>query len=108
MFGPIIVVGPRVTEVGSFTGDIIVPVDGSDFSETILPMAAAWGIALGATPWIVEVLNQPIAVSADVFESSYPHRLANEMQRAIAPRRGVRGAPRSVRRRGHLRLRRDA
>lgn len=80
MFGPIIVVGPQVTEVGSFTGDIVVPVDGSDFSETILPMAAAWGIALGATPWIVEVLNEPIAASADVFESSYPHRLANEVR----------------------------
>ncbi len=79
MFGPIIVVGPHVTDVGSFSGDLVVPVDGSDFSETILPLAAAWGIALGATPWIVEVLDGTYAGSSDIFESSYPHRLANEL-----------------------------
>jgi len=80
MFGPIIVVGPRVSDVESFGGDIAVTVDGSAFSETILPMAAAWGIGLGATPWIVEVLTEPVSSSDDLMESSYAHRLANDLQ----------------------------
>lgn len=80
MFGPIIVVGPRVDEFDSFGGDIVVPVDGSEFSETILSMAAAWGIGFGATPWIVEVVDGPIPASEDVAESSYPHRLADDLR----------------------------
>jgi nucleotide-binding universal stress UspA family protein len=80
LFGPIIVVGPHVTEFESFAGDIIVPVDGSDFSEASLPLAASWGIAFGATPWIVEVLTEPVPAGVDVFESSYPSRLAKDLK----------------------------
>lgn len=80
MFGPIIVVGPHVFEPGSFSGDIVVPVDGSEFSETSLPLAASWGIALGATPWIVEVLTDAVPLSSDVLESSYAARLARDLR----------------------------
>jgi len=80
MLGPIIVVGPEVDEFESFTGDIVVPVDGSEFSETSLPLAASWGIAFGATPWIVEVLTEPVPAGLDVFETSYPSRLAQELR----------------------------
>ena len=80
MFGPIIVLGPHASEIESFTGDLVVPVDGSEFSETILPIAAAWGIALGARPWVVEVMTEPIPASVDVFESSYARRLAEQMR----------------------------
>jgi nucleotide-binding universal stress UspA family protein len=78
-FGPMIVVGPHVPDSYSFAGDIIVPVDGSEFSETSLPLAAAWGIGFGATPWIVEVLTEPIPAGLDVYESSYAHRLATDL-----------------------------
>ena len=40
-----------------FRGELIVPVDGSDFSETTLALGAAWGIGLEARPWVVEVLD---------------------------------------------------
>ncbi len=80
MFGPIIVLGPKASELESFTGDLVVPVDGSDFAETILPIAASWGIALGGSPWVVEVITEPVPPSVDVFESSYAHRLAQGMQ----------------------------
>ena len=76
MFGPIIVLGPHAAELESFTGDLVVPVDGSHFAETILPIATAWGIALGARPWVVEVITEPVALDVDVFESSYTNRLA--------------------------------
>ena len=78
MFGPIIVLGPHAEELESFTGDLVVPVDGS---ETILPIAASWGIALGAAPWVVEVITEPVPPSVDVFESSYAHRLAEGLQK---------------------------
>lgn len=80
MFGPIIVLGPRAVELESFSGDLVVPVDGSDFAETILPLAGAWGIALGARPWIVEVITEPVTVDVDVFESSYAQRLARRLR----------------------------
>ena len=80
MFGPIIVLGPHADELETFTGDLVVPVDGSDFAETILPLAASWGIALGASPWVVEVITEPVPPSVDVFESSYAHRLAEGLQ----------------------------
>ncbi len=80
MFGPIIVLGPRAAELDSFTGDLVVPVDGSDFAETILPIAAAWGIALGARPWVVEVITEQAPAPADVFESSHASRLAARLR----------------------------
>ena len=81
MFGPIVVVGPNAKVPDSWTGDIVVPVDGSEFSELALPLAAAWGIAWGATPWVVEVLEDSVPAGVDVAESSYAHRLARALAR---------------------------
>lgn len=81
MFGPIIVVGPHVASTWTPSGAIVVPVDGSAFSEMSLPLAAAWGIAWDATPWIVEVLTEAIPPDADVAETAYTHRLANDLAR---------------------------
>lgn len=80
LFGPIIVIGPHAGDPWSITGPIVVPVDGSEFSETSLPLAAAWGIAFGTTPWIVEVATESVPANADVFESSYPSRLARDLR----------------------------
>lgn len=78
IFGPVLVVGPHVTKRG-FDGPIIAAVDGSAASESILPLAAAWGIELGAEPWVVEVTDPDAAVSADVSETAYPARLARRL-----------------------------
>lgn len=78
IFGPVLVVGPHVTADG-FDGPIIATVDGSDASESSLPLAAAWGIELGAEPWIVEVAESDAQVSGDVSESAYPARLARKL-----------------------------
>ena len=75
IFGPVLVVGPHVTTSG-FDGPIIATVDGSHESESVLPLAAAWGIELGSEPWIVEVADPQSGVSPDVSESAYPARLA--------------------------------
>ena len=78
IFGPVLVVGPRV-QAADFTGPIIATVDGSDASESVLPLAAAWGIELGAEPWIVEVADPDTAMSGDVSEAAYPARLARTL-----------------------------
>lgn len=77
-FGPMLVVGPHVTN-STFGGPIVVAVDGSKASETVLPLAAAWGIELGVEPWIVEVTSPDITTSGDVAESAYPARLARKL-----------------------------
>jgi len=81
-FGPLVLVGPHV-EPGDFSGPIIVTVDGSDESEAALPLAAAWGIELRATPWILNV-STPVAAETpsriDTVESAYPSRLAKELR----------------------------
>ncbi|HUS43401.1 MAG TPA: universal stress protein [Ilumatobacteraceae bacterium] len=78
IFGPVLVVGPHVTTSG-FDGPIIATVDGSHESESVLPLAAAWGIELGSSPWIVEVADPDAAVSSDVSETAYPARLAKKL-----------------------------
>ncbi len=75
VFGPVLVVGPHCG-LGPFDGPIVVTVDGSSASESVLPLAAAWGIELRAEPWIVEVVEPDAHVPDDVDQSAYPARLA--------------------------------
>jgi nucleotide-binding universal stress UspA family protein len=78
IFGPVLVVGPRV-HATDFTGPIIATVDGSEASESVLPLAAAWGIELGSEPWIVEVADPDVTTTGDVSEAAYPARLARQL-----------------------------
>ncbi len=80
IFGPVLVVGPHVTN-SEFDGPILVTVDGSNASESVLPLAAAWGIELGTEPWVIEVIEPGALGSADVSDSAYPARLARTLAR---------------------------
>ena len=77
-FGPVLVVGPHVADT-VFDGPIVVAVDGSKASESVLSLAAAWAIELGVEPWIVEVAEPASGMSGDVSESAYPARLARQL-----------------------------
>lgn len=80
MFGPVVAVGPKArTDRADHRGELIVPVDGSDFSESTLALAAAWGIGMEARPWVVEVLDLDQERVQDVVESSYAARLARDL-----------------------------
>jgi nucleotide-binding universal stress UspA family protein len=80
MFGPVVAVGPMATiDRADFRGELIVPVDGSDLSESALSLAAAWGIGIEARPWVVEVLEPDQAQVQDTVEISYPARLAQDL-----------------------------
>lgn len=78
IYGPILVIGPRAVS-SDFSGPIVVTVDGSDMSESVLPLAAAWGIELDVAPWIVEVAEPHIVTPSDISESAYPARLARKL-----------------------------
>jgi nucleotide-binding universal stress UspA family protein len=80
IFGPVLVVGPHVDHC-TFEGPVLATVDGSAAAESVLPLAAAWGIELGGEPWIVEVSDPATGVSGDVAESAYPARLARNLAR---------------------------
>ena len=80
MYGPVVAVGPKArTDRADHRGELIVPVDGSEFAESALPLAAAWGIGMGARPWVVEVLDPDQQHVQDVVESSYAARLARDL-----------------------------
>lgn len=86
-FGPIVVVGPALADddahVGHIgSGPLIVTVDGSDMAESALPLAAAWSIELGVTPWVIEVLAPDQPTDEHRLESSYPSRLARGLRSA--------------------------
>ena len=77
MFGPLVVVGPKArTDRADLRGELIVPVDGPDFSETTLSLGAAWGICLEDRPWVVEILEPDQVRVDDTVESSHAARLA--------------------------------
>jgi nucleotide-binding universal stress UspA family protein len=80
LFGPVMLVGPDAsTEITDYRGELLIPVDGSDTSESALGLGAAWGITLGARPWVVTVNEPDTAADADASESSYPARLARQL-----------------------------
>ncbi len=78
---PLLLIGPdAVPDLANVTR-VVAPVDGSDFSETTAPVAAAYATALGVPLWVVSVVSraeQRQAVAAGVgIESGYVHRLAH-------------------------------
>ena len=82
MFGPLVLVGPRAsTDRVDFRGELIVPVDGSNRSETTLALGAAWGIGFESRPWVVEVHDPAQVQVPDTTESSYAARLARDISR---------------------------
>ncbi len=81
VFGPLVVIGPHVLDsAGALDGAYVVPIDGSESGEKIVPIAAAWAIEFGAVPWLVEVIDPDLRLSGDVSESAYPARIAHQIQ----------------------------
>ena len=84
MFGPVIIIGPHVTEAGGkLGGTYVVPLDGSTRADGVLPIVAAWTIEFGGTPWMVEVGEGSFPESTDAVGSSFVSSRASEMHRRI-------------------------
>jgi nucleotide-binding universal stress UspA family protein len=79
-FGPVVVVGPKVSDdAGSLDGRYLVPLDGSEHGDAVLPIASAWTVEFGGEPWLVEVLGSRTPVNPDYTESAYPARRARKL-----------------------------
>lgn len=73
-----VLVGPHVVPARSLAdGPVVVCVDGSPLSESILPDAAAWTSATSGTAWVVSVVEAPSTHSPDVSESAYVRAIAD-------------------------------
>lgn len=80
--GPVVLVGPDAdVDVDDYRGDLLVPVDGSDTSETAVALGGTWASALGARPWVVTVNESGTRADSDTAESSYPSRLAHSLSK---------------------------
>jgi nucleotide-binding universal stress UspA family protein len=78
--GPLVVVGPNcdVDRAGPLAGPFVVPLDGSRRAERILPVAAAWCVELGATPWLVQCVPPS---SSSTWKARYLAPLARDVRR---------------------------
>ena len=62
--GPVVVVGPR-SRTPDFSHPMIVTVDGSDFSQAALPIAASWSNQLGPQPTLLRVIERETSHEPD-------------------------------------------
>ncbi len=80
---PTLLVGAAVDLPDNWpTGDLMICIDGSDFADTILPVAARWSDALDLNPMIVGVID-PAKVPAEVptiYERNAVARAAHDLQ----------------------------
>jgi len=66
--GPVVVVGPQ-SGVPDFSNQMIVTLDGSDFSQAALPIAASWSNHLGPQPTLLRVIERDASQSTDDTEN---------------------------------------
>lgn len=85
---PVALVGPKVErQPGSETERVVVPVDGSELSESALNVSADLAEILGVPLWIVSVVSHRAAAAfaaqvespSSLVESSYVNRLARDL-----------------------------
>ena len=78
--GPVVAVGGRArTDRPSEHDQLVIPVDGSAFSEVAVPLGAAMAKALGARPWLVTNIDPQTPPVGDVLDSNYPHAMARRV-----------------------------
>lgn len=86
--GPVVVVGPHFdTDRVDFSGDLVVAVDGSAWSEAVLGPATVLARQLALRPWVTTVLDPSVPIPHDVSEGAYAagvaHRLQGEIGREV-------------------------
>lgn len=82
--GPFVLVGPGASPDAAVPGPVLVPLDGSHRSESILPLVTSWASALGVGVWIVTVTEPAdsarVAASGDdLVEEAYVERVASAL-----------------------------
>lgn len=74
---PVLTVGPRCEHSLGEVSGVVVPCDGSAFSEEALPIGRAWADQLGVEMTVVSVLDEQ-AAEAGTGETNYVHNLGQK------------------------------
>lgn len=89
-FGPLVLVGPSCSTDFELSGRILATVDGSGFSEAVVPVATSWAIAFGLDMEIIEVHDPSAGAAfrssggADLgTESSHVHSVAADVRKEL-------------------------
>lgn len=81
---PIVVVGPEAgDQPARVDGAYVVPLDGSEMSESILPTVLDWGRTFGGQPWLVEVLDPSTELPTDVLPTARVSGRAHHLERDL-------------------------
>ena len=80
-----VMVGPRcaLDYDAPIAGTYVVALDGSIGDEGVIPVVAAWTVAFGGTPWLVDVVERWWRQAPDVIDSAYVSHRANRLRRRI-------------------------
>lgn len=86
--GPFLLVGPEcLPGVTTPEHTLIVPVDGSDVSEEVLPVAEGWASAMNCPVEVVEVISpeqaREVAGNTDIVETALVHRVADRLTKSL-------------------------
>ncbi len=77
---PAVLVGPNVdTTTWELDGPLVLCTDGSVTATTMVPVAAQWGIAIGAEVTVVSVSPPGTSASADVIDAALPAQVARRL-----------------------------
>lgn len=82
--GPFVLVGPHcAADAFKPRGRLLVPVDGSETSTEVLPLAAAWSIAYHLEPEVVTVAEPTPEELDPALEAGAPLRAAKKLEEMI-------------------------
>jgi nucleotide-binding universal stress UspA family protein len=76
---PVLVLGPRFVDgTDPFAGPMVITIDGSDESESIIPLVQAWGRSPEQQQWVVTQIDADMMLDAP-HEQSGAHRIASRI-----------------------------
>ena len=82
LVSPVLVIGPHFALTESWPrGRVIVPLDGSDTAEAILPATREWSAALGSEAWMVSVVDPSDEVPEPGADDGYVRHVAQGLER---------------------------
>ena len=86
---PVVLVGPEFDAEAGRGGTLVVPLDGSHRSESILPLVAEWAAVLDVGLWIVSVVDPADAERVrssgqDLAEEAYAERVAHSLPSGLS------------------------
>jgi nucleotide-binding universal stress UspA family protein len=82
LVSPVLVIGPRFAPTETWPrGRVVVPLDGSETAEAILPAVREWCATLGSDAWMVSVVDPADDLSDTGADAGYVRHVAERLER---------------------------